>query len=273
MRLPARWLVALLCFLVLCISASAYAGDPLARPTSREARDHLHRGNKLYNVGSFEEAITEYKAGSLIEPAPVFDYNLGQAHRQLGRYREALWHYDRFLHRGQPAGELRDAVIAFMAEMRAHLEKQAQRMPPTVPAPEGSSFADALTTAPPNPPSSDRVRSDVPTRPIHQDDSKDWLGWSLAGSGLVALGISGALFYRASKLDDQGNSEMAMRERQDLYDQASARNLTGAIVGVGGAALATVGIVRLTLYHRAPPHSGAIHAVANRHGLFAVGSF
>lgn len=158
MILPARWFVALVSLLVLSMSASAYAGDPLARPASHEARDHLHRGNKLYNVGSFEQAIAEYKAGSLIEPAPVFDYNLGQAHRQLGKYHEALWHYDRFLHRGQPTGELRDAVIAFMAQMRAHLEKQAQQMPPTVPVPEGSSFADALATAPQNTSSSDHVR-------------------------------------------------------------------------------------------------------------------
>lgn len=64
-----------------------------------------------------------------------------------------------------------------------------------------------------------------------------------------------------------------MRERQNLYDQASARNVAGAIVGVGGVALAAVGVVRLTLHHRAPPHSGAIHAGVNRHGVFAAGSF
>lgn len=36
--------------------------------------------------------IVEYNAGALVEPAPVFDYNLGQSYRQLGKYREALWH-------------------------------------------------------------------------------------------------------------------------------------------------------------------------------------
>jgi hypothetical protein len=49
------------------------------------AREHLIRGNRLYNTRAFDAAIEAYKAGALAEPAPVFDYNLGQTYRQLGR--------------------------------------------------------------------------------------------------------------------------------------------------------------------------------------------
>src|SRR5882724_11088677 len=117
MRLILRWLVVIACFVGVFGGNAAFAGKPLARPTNHEACEHLDRGNKLYNLRSFDEAIREFKAGALIESAPVFDYNLGQAYRQLGKYKDALWHYDRFLNYGRPTGELLDAVTGFMAEM------------------------------------------------------------------------------------------------------------------------------------------------------------
>lgn len=102
------WSVA--AFLWLLFIAGAARADPFAKPASPEAREHLIRGNRLYGVRSFEEAITEYKAGALVEPAPVFDYNLGQCFRQLGRYQEALWYYQQFLSSGNPEGEVLGAI-------------------------------------------------------------------------------------------------------------------------------------------------------------------
>jgi len=112
MRTILRWFVVVACFAGLFGGNLAFAGNPLARPTKREARGHLDRGNKLYNLRSFDEAIAEFKAGAIIEAVPVFDYNLGQAYRQLGKYEDALWHYDRFLNYGHPTGQLLDAVTA-----------------------------------------------------------------------------------------------------------------------------------------------------------------
>jgi tetratricopeptide (TPR) repeat protein len=262
-----RWFVMMVSFAIASQSIPALAGNPLARPDNPKACEHLDRGNNLYDAGSFKEAIDEYKAGELIEPAPVFDYNLGQSHRQLGLYREALWHYDRFLHKGQPTGRLRDAVIAFMAEMRAHLENKAQSMPPTGREPS--------TEPPPTvipQPASPASRGEV-TRSADRDDSPDWLGWSFTGSGIVALGVSGALFYRASQLNKQGDSESNMGTRQHLYDQASSRNLAGAIVGITGAAMTAVGAIRLTLHHRSGSQPSAFQLGINSRGLFAAGSF
>src|ERR1041384_1339104 len=115
MRSVLRWLVVVVLFVNFLAGNVASAGKPLARPTKHEAREHLDRGNKLYNLRSFDEAIVEFKAGAIIEPVPVFDYNLGQAYRQLGKYQDALWHYDRFLNYGHPTGQLLDAVPGFMA--------------------------------------------------------------------------------------------------------------------------------------------------------------
>jgi tetratricopeptide (TPR) repeat protein len=285
MRLPLRWCVALASFLIASRAVMAL-GDSLSRPTSQDARDHLDRGNRLYNIGSFEEAIAEYKAGALVEPAPVFDYNLGQSNRQLGKYREALWHYDRFLHKGQPTGELRDAVIAFMAEMRTHLENKAQNMPPTGPAPTSDPGASTMAPvsatgrsspgdAAASPMGREASTGKPPAGPstTERDDSRDWLGWSLTGSGLIALGVSGVLFYRASQLNGQGDAETDMQARQSFYDQASSRNVAGVIVGLGGVALTTAGLIKLAIHPHAPSPSSAIHIGINSRGVFAAGSF
>src|ERR1051325_5603098 len=206
-RMPLmRWLAAAVSLLVLC-SATPGLCDPLSRPTNREARDHLDRGNKLYNIGSFDEAVAEYKAGALIESSPVFDYNLGQANRQLGRYREALWHYDRFLHKAQPTGEIRDAVIAFMAEMRAHLGDKTQKVPPGEPAPQADASPPRAVTVPTSQSRSEHFPPTSSQLPV-RDNSTDWIGWGLVGCGVVALAAAGTLLYRAAKLNDDGDSEM-----------------------------------------------------------------
>ena len=64
----------------------------------------MDRGNQLYAEARWQEAISEYEAGALIEHAPVFEYNLGQFHRKCGDYQAALLHYDRFVTDGQPEG-------------------------------------------------------------------------------------------------------------------------------------------------------------------------
>jgi serine/threonine protein kinase len=112
------------------LRSHAESRKKLAAP---EARRHLAQGNKLYNIRSFDQAIEEYKAGALVEEAPVFDYNLGQAFRQLGKYEEAIWHYERFLNRGDPQGEVLDAVNGFLAQMKSELAKQAMTQKPIKP--------------------------------------------------------------------------------------------------------------------------------------------
>ena len=128
-----RWLLILGC----CLGVSAHRAhaDRFKQPASAEARNHLARGNKLYGIRSFEEAVKEYKAGALVEAAPVFDYNLGQCYRQLGKYQEAIWHYKRFITRGDPQGEVLDAVNGFLAQMKSELDKQAMPQKPIEPGP------------------------------------------------------------------------------------------------------------------------------------------
>jgi tetratricopeptide (TPR) repeat protein len=111
------------------LATTAHA-DPLAKPTNVVARDYLTTGNRFYRLREFEKAIEEYKAGAVREDSPIFYYNLGQCYRQLGRYEDAIWHYERFLERGKPTGEVEASVRDFIVQMRGELEKKAMKQPP-----------------------------------------------------------------------------------------------------------------------------------------------
>ena len=239
---------------------SAKAPFKFAQPKNNAAREHLKRGARLYNNQDFKAAIEEFKAGALAEPCSTFDYDLGQSYRQLGLYKEALWHYQRFLDNEHPTGDVLQGVQDLIAEMQAHLANAARTMPPTEPAPDTTQSetptlprAAAKPTQPTTQPPT--TQHDTDTRHATSDDdhrgSTNWAGWTVMVSGVAALGTSGYLVLRASNLDDQANMNLDFRARSDLHDQASTRRLAGAIVGVGGAALAATGIYLLaTSRHR-----------------------
>jgi tetratricopeptide (TPR) repeat protein len=243
------------------VPVQALAGNPLARPVSSKAREHLDLGNKLYGVRSFDEAAAEYKAGELIEPAPVFDYNLGQCFRQLGKYQEAIWHYERFLTRGDPHGEILDAVNSFITQMKGELSKRAMTQPPTEPAPSVPPASSASSQGAPPPQAS---RHDI--EPWYSDR----LGWTLAGIGLLGVGIGGALIVTAKNLNDEANSSKSQREYERIQDRASTRNVAGIIVGAGGTALLATGIFRLAFHS---PERTSLVLAPSRNGLIVQGNF
>lgn len=256
---------------VVCTAAAGVAAaGPLSKPTNAEARAHLERAIRLYNTRSFEEAITELKAGALLEPAPVFDYNLGQANRQLGRYEDALWHYQRFLANGQPTGELLDAVNGFIGEMKAHLQDRARTMPPNGPgeAPEATSPAPAAPVAAQSP-----IRPDATK--INEGRGPNWLGWGLTVGGVAAMGTGGGLLISAQHLNDDANGTLDAKARQNLRDRSSTRNTAGLIVGAAGIALTAAGVIDLLIVHshHNSGSSAAFDIGIGSQSIFVLGRF
>jgi tetratricopeptide (TPR) repeat protein len=131
------------------------------RPVDREgtpeelARRHHDRGTRLYNLGQFEEAISEYRRGYEQRADPVFLYNIAQAYRQLGAPDKALFFYRRYLstapeatNRAQVEELVADLERLVAAEQRARTPAPPQPLsgatarPPGVPATSAASFLD-----------------------------------------------------------------------------------------------------------------------------------
>jgi tetratricopeptide (TPR) repeat protein len=262
---------------------SAKAPFKFAQPKNNDAREHLKRGARLYNNQDFKAAIEEFKAGALAEPCSTFDYDLGQSYRQLGLYKEALWHYQRFLDNGHPTGDALQGVQDLIAEMQAHLANAARTMPPTEPAPGPDATQPEPPTraaVKPEQPTMQRsaMQHDADTRHAPPDDERrgsvNWIGWTVTVGGVATLGTTGYLILRASNLDNQANMSIDNRMRSDLHDQASTRRLAGAIVGVGGIALTATGIYLLsTSRHQDHPTTASLDVGLTGRGVVVFGRF
>lgn len=265
-RIAFRLLVTLL---VLLIGAGpALAEDEIAKPTKAEAKSRLTAGAGLYRAREFEKAIGEFKAGILIEDAPIFHFNLGQSYRQLGRYEDAIWHFDRFLHRANPLPpKYKDAVESLVRDMKAEMERKAMTSPPTEPADGETNKEIAKPITPPLPvvvaPSAESVA------PWYADG----LGWGLVGAGVVGGGVSLYLFLNASSLEDDANNESSQTRQDELRNQASSRRLAGTIIGVVGAGALVTGIVKLAITPHRTESANSVSFMFTSNGVAVAGRF
>ncbi len=259
-----RWIFACSFVMGLVMVDSAFAEEPLAKPKDASAREHLSQGNRLYRLREFEKAIDEYKAGALREDANVFAYNLGQCFRQLGKYEEAIWHYERFLSRAQPTGEVKVAIEDFVKQMKAELEKKAMTQKPIEPAP------DVANPAPPVGPPMAVTAPAIGAAPWYADG----VGWALTGTGVIVAGVGGYFLLDAADLYDQSNNEDRQVVRDELRDKASRRRTIGAIAGVGGLGLLATGIVKLALRPTANERPSTAWSIGiSGNGVNVFGSF
>jgi hypothetical protein len=145
-------------------------------------------------------------------------------------------------------------VNGFVAEMRAHLANRAPTMPPTGPAAHERAAFSSAAGSPEH--SSLALRGGAAhscgatrARESPRVGRVAFLAWlDHRGTGVVAAGASGLLFWRASSLHDQANTEPEVRRRVELHEQGRTRTVIGAVVGVGGAVLTGTGIVLLVTH-------------------------
>ena len=107
---------------VLVLARVAYADDP----ATRAAKRHFDRGQKLFTLGKFDQALDEYQKAFDASPIPDFLYNIGQCHRNLGNYEQAIFSFKRFLQL-DPEAENRDKVEIIIDELEDKLERQNAR--------------------------------------------------------------------------------------------------------------------------------------------------
>lgn len=196
----------------LCLAGPVGAADPFTQ--------RYEHAEQLYGRGDYADALIELQAAYDLRPTPRLLLPIGQAHRKLGHFAEAVRAYERFLAADAAiAPELRARVLSYIAEARALMPRAGAPEPPPAPS--------VPTTA----------GSRLGGRPV----------WRIAVGSVslgLGLGLVGAGAYGLSL--DGGCREEPIAPAvvcEQLYDTAA--------LGIGGvsagAALAIAGVVLLAV--------------------------
>jgi tetratricopeptide (TPR) repeat protein len=191
--------------LVLQLLMMILSGTALAQPEESRWTALVDRGNARYRSRHFQEALEAYQAALELRSQPILLFNVGQCYRQLGRYREALIFYQRYLVLA-PSAANRATVERFIFELRAALPRaERDAVPPTTtppptslgppPAQAGVSQSAQLAVRPPatepavtTAPVTARADVEPTVRPWY----RRWYVWTIIGAA-VAGGVVAAV--------------------------------------------------------------------------------
>lgn len=177
--------------LAVFVPAHARAAGPTEAPAKRTsvptrasdkqaAKRHYDTAQRLFNVGRFREALVHYERAFRAASLPGFLFNIGQCHRNLKQYGQAIFFFRRYLTEAQHATNRVqvEALIVELQQARTRADKAAKkrRLAPVAGA----------AKSPPTNASTARVSS----RPVY----KRWWFWTTiaavttAGSMIVLRG-------------------------------------------------------------------------------------
>lgn len=108
---------------------------------TRTAKRHFDRGEKLYALTRFSEALDEYQKAFDAKQIPELLFNIGQCYRNLGDYESAIFSYRKYLTLA-PEAENRPQVEQLITDLQAKIDQNDTRRLGLQPAP----------AAPPPPP-------------------------------------------------------------------------------------------------------------------------
>jgi hypothetical protein len=132
--------------LVACIVAAL---APVASADRATSLDHYNKGRRAYTAGKFEVAFDEFRLAYAEFAAPEYLQNAAQALRQLGRCRDAIDYFQRFL-AAKPTAPSRAAVEKQIAALDAKCPV-AQTPPAAPPAAQTPAPSSVVTPPPPAP--------------------------------------------------------------------------------------------------------------------------
>lgn len=151
---------------------------------TRTARKHYEKGQKLFALRRFDEALLAYEAAFEAKPLPGFLFNIGQCHRNLGDYDAAIFTFRKYL-RADPDTDNREAVLELLDELER--KKEA----------EEAAKRDRIIGPPDPPPTGKR---DAGARPIYAK----WWFWG----GVAAVAGAGVGTYLLVRDDGVPDSDL-----------------------------------------------------------------
>lgn len=176
--------------LALCLSLAFVAtAQPKKNADDQAARALFADGQKAYDLGEFDRALTLYSDAYKLKSLPGFLFNIGQCHKQLGNYERAAFFFGRFVDNSKPEA----ANVALAKELKADMEKrQADKLEAERKAAEEKAAADKAkaSDAPIAPPLTPAELSTLPPPPPPAVEpepvtKKAWF-WVVIGGAVVA---------------------------------------------------------------------------------------
>src|ERR1043165_3367260 len=103
-------------FLVVCFAVAAPSVARADDPATRAARRHFERGEKLFALGKFDEALDQYRTAFDAKPLPAFLYHFRQCYRNLGDLDQAIFSFKKYL-KLEPEAENKEAVERLIEDL------------------------------------------------------------------------------------------------------------------------------------------------------------
>ncbi len=184
---PAR--VAVLALLTLGLVAQAQPAKKVETDEQR-ARVLFADGQKAYDVGEFERALTLYSEAYKLKTLPGFLFNIAQCHRQLGNFERASFFFGRFIDNSKPSAANVELARELMTDMdRRQTEKAEAEKKAADEKARADADARAKSDAPLAPPLTPvEVVSLPPAPPAVEPEpvtKKAWF-WVVIGGAVVA---------------------------------------------------------------------------------------
>lgn len=166
---------------------SVAASDPCL--TDNLCKAHYDEARKAYKEKRYDEAYKEYKAAYERRQAPWLLINVGRSLQRLGRNKESLDYYQRYLKADpNPKPETVTKVNEYIEQVKAGIVDEPEPKPDARPQPQPQ---PQVTTAAQAPASSTEAVEPEKT-PVY----KKWWLWTIVGvvvAGGVAGGVVGGL--------------------------------------------------------------------------------
>jgi tetratricopeptide (TPR) repeat protein len=207
-----------------------------------KCKEHYTKAVKFYKEELFDDALTEFQAAYTARAMPLLLVNIGRTLQKLGRPKEALSHYERFLaaeSRIDP--ETKQRIDGYIAQVKALIGSEPEK-PTVIPEQPKTPPPPALPPPPPPPP---------PGRNL-----------VIAGAVIAAIGVGGVItsialgsisqghFSTFNDSDDEFAKLDAKASAQTFSSGAVIAGILGAAVGVTGGVLIGVGVRQMNNFKR-----------------------
>ena len=165
-------------------------------PDEVKARALFGEAQKAYDLGQFDQALTQYTEAYKLRPLPGFLFNIAQCQRQLGNFKEAAFFYGRFIDNSKPEAANVDLAKQLFedskqrdAEKTAEGERREERARLAAQAQAKNDAPVATNLLPAALPASTPPLVAQEEAPVYK---KGWF-WGVVG-GVAAVAIAGGIY-------------------------------------------------------------------------------